>query len=168
MFLPPDQVAHVTEQLSNAAPLLSGLAPDPTPRGLVQALVGIVDYAKQGYVSFDDMARPLNLAAAALEGVAQGRPVEFSWRTLARGDPRPLDLHRFVDVRPVLDQSALEPGGKATAAIREILSKLGLQASPAPRPASPDRSSYPTTSLPAYTKERQSMASSRVSSFWSY
>ena len=79
-------------------------------------------------VSFDDMARPLNLAAATLEGVAQGHPVEFSWRTLARGDPRPLDLHRFVEVRPVLDHSALEPGGKATAAIREIVSQLGLQA----------------------------------------
>ena len=33
--------------------------------------------------------------------------------------PRPLDLHRFVEVRPVLDQTALEPGGKATAAIRD-------------------------------------------------
>ena len=127
LFLPPDQVAHVTEQLSNAAPLLSGLARDPSQRGLVQALVGILDYAKQGYVSFDDMARPLNLAADTLEGVAQGHPVEFSWRTLVRGDPRPLDLHRFVEVWPVLDQTALEPGGKATTAIREIVSRLGLQ-----------------------------------------
>src|SRR5262245_86947 len=126
LFLPPDQVAHVTEQLGNAGPLLSGLARDPSLRGLVQALVGIVDYAKQGYVSSDDMARPLNLAAATLEGVAQGHPVEFSWRTLARGDPRPLDLHRFVEVRPVLDQTALEPGGEATAAIRQIVSQLGL------------------------------------------
>ena len=94
----------------------------------MQALVGIVDDAKHGYVSFDEMERPLKLAAAALEGVAQDRPVEFSWRTLVRGDPRPLDLHRFVEVRPVLDRAALEPGGKATAAIREIVSQLGLQA----------------------------------------
>src|SRR6202011_3030105 len=72
LFLPPDQVAQVTQQLSDAAPLLSGLARDPSLRGLVQALVGIVDYAKKGYVSFDDMERPLKLAAAALEGVAQG------------------------------------------------------------------------------------------------
>ena len=128
LFLPPDQVAHFTEQLSNAQPLISGLVRDPSLRGLVQALAGILDYAKQGYVNSDDMARPLNLAAATLEGVAQGRPVEFSWRTLVRGDPRPLDLHRFVEVRPVLDQTALEPGGKATAAIREIVSQLGLQA----------------------------------------
>ena len=128
LFLPPDQLVHFIEQLSNAQPLLSGLVRDPTLRGLVQALVGILDYAKQGYVSYDDMARPLNLAADTLEGVAQGHPVEFSWRTLLRGDPRPLDLHRFVEVRPVLDRTALEPGGKATAAIREIVSQLGLQA----------------------------------------
>ena len=128
LFLPPDQVAHYTEQLSNAQPLLSGLVRDPSLRGLVQALVGILDYAKQGYVGTDDMARPLNLAAGTLEGVAQGQPAEFSWRTLVRGDPRPLDLHRFVEVRPFLDQTALEPGGKATAAIRDIVSKLGLKA----------------------------------------
>jgi uncharacterized protein len=128
LFLPPDQVAHYTGELTNAQPLLSGLIRDPSLRGLVQALVGILDYAKQGYVNNDDMARPLNLAAAALEGVAQGKPVEFSWRTLVRGDPRPLDLHRFVEVRPFLDQAALEPGGKATAAIRDIISQLGLQA----------------------------------------
>ena len=128
LFLPPTRWPNVTQQLSDAAPLLSGLARDPSLRGLVQALVGIVDYAKHGYVSFDEMERPLKLAAAALEGVAQDRPVEFSWRTLVRGDPRPLDLHRFVEVRPVLDRAALEPGGKATAAIREIVSQLGLQA----------------------------------------
>ena len=128
LFLPLDQVAHFTEQLKNAHPLLSGLVRDPSLRGLVQALVNILDYAKQGYVSYDDMAQPLNLAADTLEGVAQGHPVEFSWRTLVRGDPRPLDLHRLVEVRPFLDQAALEPGGKSTAAIREIVSQLGLQA----------------------------------------
>ena len=128
LFLPPDQLAHYLGELSNAQPLLSGLMRDPSLRGLVQALVGVLDYAKQGYVSNDDMARPLNLAAATLEGVGQGEPVEFSWRTLVRGDPRPLDLHRFVEVRPFLDQSALEPGGKATATIRGILSQLDLKA----------------------------------------
>ena len=50
----------------------------------------------------------------------QRHSVEFSWRTLVRGDPRPLDLdlHRFVEVRPVFDH---------TAGIREIVSQLRLQ-----------------------------------------
>ena len=47
---------------------------------------------------------------------------------MLQGDPRPLDLHRYVEVWPVLDNSALEPGGRATARIREIVGQLGLQA----------------------------------------
>jgi uncharacterized protein len=128
LFLPLDQVEHFTGQLIMARPLLSELVRDPTLRGLVQALVGILNYAKQGYVSNDAMARPLNLAADTVEDVAQGHPVEFSWRALVQGDPHPSDLHHFVEVRPFLDDTALEPGGKATAAIREIVSQLGLQA----------------------------------------
>ena len=60
-------MAHFTEPLGNAQPLISGLVRDPSLRGLVQALAGILDYAKQGYVNSDDMTRPLNLAAATLE-----------------------------------------------------------------------------------------------------
>ena len=47
---------------------------------------------------------------------------------MLRGDTGPLDLHRFIEVWPVLDQSALEPGGRATAAIRDIVRPLGLAA----------------------------------------
>jgi hopanoid biosynthesis associated RND transporter like protein HpnN len=128
LFLPPEQVTRITGQFTNAQPLLAGLARDPSLRGLVQALSGILTYAKQGFVQLDDMAHTMNLAAATLEGVAQGQPDEFSWRALVRGNPRPLDLHRFVEVRPVLDRAALEPGGKATAAIRQIVAQLGLKA----------------------------------------
>ena len=112
---------------SRPNPVIGGLVSDPSLRGLVQVLAGILGYAKQGYLSLDDMARPLNLAAATLESIAQGRAADFSWKTLLQGDARPLDLHRFVGVWPVLDHDALEPGGRATAAIREIASQLELQ-----------------------------------------
>jgi uncharacterized protein len=127
LFLPPDQVRHFTGQLTTAKPIIGGLVRDRSLRGLVQVVVGILGYAKQGYLSLDYMGRPLNLAAATLESIAQGRAAEFSWKTLLQGDARPLDLHRFVEVWPVLDHNALEPGGRATAAIREIASQLGLQ-----------------------------------------
>src|ERR1700723_3516439 len=73
----PDLFSAVPEQLANAQPLISGLVRDPSLRGLVQVLVGILDYAKQGYVKSDDMARPLTLAGDTLDGGAQGRPVGF-------------------------------------------------------------------------------------------
>jgi uncharacterized protein len=127
LFLAPDQLRHFTGQLITAKPMIGGLVSDPSLRGLVQVLNGILGYAKQGYMSLDDIARPLNLAAATLESVAQGRVTEFTWKTLLQGDTRPLDLHRFVEVWPVLDHNALEPCGRATAAIRDIASQLGLQ-----------------------------------------
>ena len=126
LLLPPDQVKHVTGQLITAKPVIAGLVGDPSLRGLVQVLVGILGYTKQGFLSLDNVAGPLSAAADTLDGVAQGRVAEFSWKILLQGDTRPLDLHRFVEIWPVLDHDALEPGGRATAAIRQIADRLGL------------------------------------------
>jgi len=128
LFLSPEQIGQFTGQFTKLQPLIAGLVRDPSIRGLVQSLVEILGYAKYKNMPLDDMARPLNLVAATLEGVAQEHPAEFSWKILLQGAARPLDLHHFVEVWPVLDQTALEPGGRATAAIREIVSQLGLQA----------------------------------------
>src|SRR5579872_3782452 len=61
LFLPPDQIAHFTGQMIAARPLLAGLARDPSLRGLVQVLDGMLGYARQGHTSLDNLARPLNL-----------------------------------------------------------------------------------------------------------
>jgi uncharacterized protein len=127
LYLPTDQVKHLTGELLQAKTTIGGLAGDPSLRGLVQVLAGIMGYAKQGYLSLDDTARVLNQASATLDSVAQGHVAEFSWKTLMKGDARPLDLHRFIEVWPVLDHNVLEPGGRATAAIRDIANKLDLR-----------------------------------------
>jgi uncharacterized protein len=126
LLLPPEQIERFTGQLTKVKPVIAGLVDDPSLRGLVQVLQEFLGYAKQGFLSLDGMARALNLAAATLEGIAQGHPAEFSWRALVQGDTRSSDLHRYVEVWPVLDHNALEPGGKATAAITEIVNQLGL------------------------------------------
>jgi uncharacterized protein len=129
LFLPVDQVADFTRQLITARPILAGLVRDPSLRGLVQALMDVLNYQKQGYLSLDSLARPLNSAAATLEGVARRRPDEFSWKSLVQRDPRPSGSpHRLIEVWPVLDRNALEPGGRATAAIRDVVSRLDLKA----------------------------------------
>ena len=59
--------------------------------------------------------------------VAQGKRPAFSWRRLISGrEPERSDLRRFVNIQPVLDYNDLQPGRKATKAIRETISKLGL------------------------------------------
>lgn len=126
LFLPPDQISRITGQLTKLQPLIAGLVRDPSLRGLVQSLTEVVGYARHQNTPLDTMARPLNLAAAALEDVAQQRPTDFSWKILLQGNAQPSGLHRYVEVWPVLDHSALEPGGRATAAIRKIVDQLGL------------------------------------------
>jgi uncharacterized protein len=130
LYLPHNQVELVTGQLTKIQPLIAGLVRDPSIRGLVQSLTQILGYAKYQNTPLDEMARPLNLAAATLEGVAQGRPAEFSWRALLQGNAhaQPSGLHRYLEIWPVLDEKALEPGGRATHAIREIVDQLALQA----------------------------------------
>ena len=126
LFLPPDQIERFTGQMTKVKPVIAGLVGDPTLRGLVQVVQDFLGFSKQGFLSLDDMARPLNMAAATLEGIAQGHPAEFSWKALVQGDARPSELHHYIEVRPVLDHNALEPGGRATAAITEIVNQLGL------------------------------------------
>jgi uncharacterized protein len=127
LYLPPDRIEQSTAPLVKAKPLIAGLVSDPSLRGLLRVLGQLLLSTQQGLLSFDDLQRPLNAASATLESLAQGHPAEFSWRTLSQGNPKPLDLHRFVQVWPVLDHNALEPGGRATAAIRDAVNQIGLK-----------------------------------------
>jgi hopanoid biosynthesis associated RND transporter like protein HpnN len=127
LYLPPDRIEHFTEPLAKAKPLVAGLVTDPSLRGLLRVLGQLLLSTQQGLLSFDDLQRPLNTAAATLEDVAKGQPAEFSWRVLSQGDPKPLELHRFVQIWPVLDHDALEPGGRATSAIRDIVNQSGIE-----------------------------------------
>ena len=127
LFLPTETVEKVTGGLAQAQPLMRTLATDPSLRGLTQVLgFGLIG-VQTDRLKLDDMTRPLTLAAKTLEDVLAGRPASFSWQSLMRGqDPEPGDLRRFIEIRPVLDYGALQPGHRATRAIRQAAVDLGL------------------------------------------
>jgi hypothetical protein len=63
--------------------------------------------------------------AQPIEDELAGKPASFSWRELAsKKAPTPNELRRFIEVSPVLDYGALEPGKKATDAIRKAAADL--------------------------------------------
>ena len=65
--------------------------------------------------------------AQPIEDVLAAQPASFSWRELVNGKPpTPSDLRRFIEISPVLDYAALEPGKKATDAIRQAAADLKL------------------------------------------
>jgi uncharacterized protein len=126
LFLPTDQVARTTGQLANAEPIIGVLAKDQSLRGLVRALSYGLEGVKLGRLSLDDLARTLDMAADTLENVAASQPASFSWNALVQGTAQPAGLRRLIAVLPVLVTSELEPGRRATDAIRQTAADLQL------------------------------------------
>src|SRR5262249_46224437 len=90
---------------------------------LTFALAGI----QRNMYTLDQMTRPLTMFASTLEDAIAGKPASFSWRELvARKDPDTRDLRRIVEIIPVLNFNALEPGEAATKAIRKSVDDLKL------------------------------------------
>lgn len=127
LFQPTEDVARVTQGLGQAAPIVGTLVGDPSLRGLTRALsLGLIGVQNR-LVTLDALARPLSMASATIEDALAGRPASFSWQAMLSGQqPGPGDLRRLIEVHPVLDFSALQPGEASSNAIRQITSDLQL------------------------------------------
>jgi uncharacterized protein len=130
LYLPTGEVARLTDGLLYADPLLQKLAADPSLRGSLGALsLGLMG-VQYGQIKLDDLTRPMTMAADTASEALAGQPASFSWRVLASGKPaEPQELRRFIEVEPVLDFSALEPGRRATDAIAQTARDLDLAGS---------------------------------------
>jgi hopanoid biosynthesis associated RND transporter like protein HpnN len=127
LYRPTEDVASFAKGLGQAAPLVGTLVGDPSLRGLTRTLsLGLIG-VQNNLTTLDALARPLSMASATIEGVLAGRPASFSWQAMLNGqDPGPADLRRLIEVRPVLDFSALQPGQVSSKAIRQAASDLQL------------------------------------------
>ena len=127
LYRPTEDVAGFAKGLGQAAPLVGTLVGDPSLRGLTRTLsLGLIGVQNK-LTTLDALARPLSMASTTIEGVLAGRPASFSWQAMLNGqDPGPADLRRLIEVRPVLDFSALQPGQASSNAIRQAASDLQL------------------------------------------
>ena len=129
LLLGLDEVQHSTADLISAQPFLGTLAADPTLRGVFRTLSQSLEGVRLGKAKLEDLKPAFAALADSLELLAEGKSPAFSWRELIAGRPPKLsELRRFVNIEPVLDFGDLQPGGKATALIREVTSRLGLTA----------------------------------------
>jgi uncharacterized protein len=127
LFLPTQELAGITKSLTRSAPLVRALVTDPSLRGVA----GLVGFAlagvNSGQLTLDQAARAFNMAAVPIENIMADRPASFSWHELLSGTPQtPSDLRKFIEATPVLDFNSLEPGKKATDAIRSAVAGLDL------------------------------------------
>jgi len=127
LFLPTSKVAVITDGLARAAPLFETLAADPSLGGALDALALGLMGVQRGELNLDAMSRPMRMASDTLEKLLAGRPTSFSWQVLANdAPPERRDLYRFIQVEPLLNFSALEPGRAVTDAIAKTASDLEL------------------------------------------
>ena len=127
LFRSKEEVGGITKQLAAASPLVRVSVVDPSLRGLSQMIALVLAGVREHELTLDDVKRPFNMASATLENVLAGRPATFSWQELMSGTPStPSDLRRFIEIKPMLDFTALEPGKQATDAIRAAAASLDL------------------------------------------
>jgi hopanoid biosynthesis associated RND transporter like protein HpnN len=127
LFLPTEEVAQITGQFEQAAPLIEIMAGDPSIRGLTGALETGLAGVKRGEVKLDNTARPFNLIAKTVEDINNKGTATFSWRELtSEKGLTDSDKRAFIEFKPVIDYSALEPGKDATDAIRKAAADLDL------------------------------------------
>ncbi len=125
LFLGTRQLTGVMNQTIDAQPFIGQLVADPSARGLFSALALIGLGVQRGDVDLKPYAPALSSFHAALQASLAGNPAPLSWQTLLGGDlARLAGKYRFVLVQPALDYGALEPGGRATAALRAIAAGL--------------------------------------------
>jgi uncharacterized protein len=128
LFQPEDDLARMSQGLARGAPVIGALAGDPSLRGLTRALSFGLLGVQQGQTTLDDIKRALVMSADTVDQVLAGQPATFSWQELLSGKaPKASELRHLIEVAPILDYSALQPGQAASDAIRKAASDLQLQ-----------------------------------------
>jgi hypothetical protein len=118
LFQPADDLEKMTMGLSRAGPIIGALVGDPSLRGLTRGLAFGLLGVQTNRATLEDLGRGLIMSADTVEQVLAGKPATFSWQVLLSGKvPEAKDLRHFIEVLPVLNYSALEPGREASNAI---------------------------------------------------
>jgi hopanoid biosynthesis associated RND transporter like protein HpnN len=127
LFEPLPDVRKSIGGLSSAHVLIDTLAADPNLRGVMTALSFTADGVQLGKVKLDQLAWPLSLADKTVSDALAGKSATFSWQELVQGSqPQAMQLRHFIEVQPVEDFTDLQPGRKATDAIRRSAANLKL------------------------------------------
>lgn len=127
LFEPTQEVQTSMSSLTRAQPFVASLAADPSLRGLAGAITQVLSGVRSGQAKPEDFEGPIRFLTGALDSILAGKPTFFSWQAMLSGKPAsPPELRKFIQVSPALDYSALEPGKRATDAIRQAAQELGL------------------------------------------
>jgi len=127
LFEPVKDLEPQMKVLGQAQRLVQVLAGDPSLRGVIQAFQLSLLGVQGGQLTLDNMQWPMNLAANAIENVNTGKPASFSWHEMVQGRATtPSEKLRFLEIQATLNYAELEPGQRATDAVRQAAADLDI------------------------------------------
>ncbi|HEX9139257.1 MAG TPA: MMPL family transporter [Steroidobacteraceae bacterium] len=127
LYTSTKDVQATMAELIKVEPLLGPMAADPSLRGLMTTLSTVLQGISAGSGSLEDMRKPIQALAVALERQHAGQPSFVSWQTVTRDTPpEPHELRHIILVTPRLQFEQLEAGKAATEAIRTAVKALQL------------------------------------------
>ncbi len=127
LYLSPDELGVLADNLARVQPLLAALATDPSLRRLFGELETAIGALRDGETPAFDLAAAFDRLAAAAEAQTAGRPYHLSWREVISGKTAtPDDRRRLILAQPRLDFGALQPQKAALDAVRAAAARLGL------------------------------------------
>lgn len=130
MLLPTEELKQTSDSVIRAQGFLGTLAADPSLRGLFDMLSLAMEGVAQKAIDFASLERPLSTISESLSSALTGSETPLCWRCLMIDRPvDPRELRKLILAQPKRDFQALQPGAKATAAVREMVRELDLAAS---------------------------------------
>ena len=126
LFLDTKQLSDLMDRTIDAQPFLGQLVADPTSRGLFSALSLLGMGVTRGDVDLGPYLPSLEAFHQAMADALSGHPQPLSWQALLGGSAlnNLAGKYTFVLVQPKLDFGALQPGGEATEAMRDVIANL--------------------------------------------
>ena len=120
MFLDPDQIHAIGEEIRPARRLMTSLAEDPSLRG-VAGLVGLAADGVAESAVPPSLAQLLTQLAATVRDAATGKPAEMRWSALFRVGMDRGSTRQIIQLTPVLNDSSINRAGPAIDAIRAAI-----------------------------------------------
>ncbi|HET6158535.1 MAG TPA: MMPL family transporter [Dongiaceae bacterium] len=127
LFLNTKDLDQVAKSIIKAQPFIASLAADPSLRGLFNVLSLAMEGVARKATDFASVERPLSTIASATSAALAGDETPISWRSLMIDRPvEQRELRKLILAQPKRDFQALQPGAKATAAVRQMAADLKL------------------------------------------
>ena len=128
LFQSTEEVQKTVAGLQQAQPVLAIIGSDASLRGVFDGFEFISKGVQAKRGTFDQFDQPIVSMNKALDAILADKPAFFSWQTLlSKGEqPSGRQLRKFIQMTPILDYAALEPGEKPIGFVKQAIDDLKL------------------------------------------